>query len=138
DRNTLAGVVRAHIAAKQCGVKLIVGARLDLQDAPSLLCLPRDRDAYGRLSRLLSMGQRRAEKGKCILHLEDVARHAEGQIFIALPPDGWDWRSVREPGAGDKGESEPRQSAEIIPFPPLHGDAASVPASHAYQAAKST
>ena len=43
DRNTLAGVVRAHLAAKEVGLRLIVGARLDLQDAPSLLCLPRDR-----------------------------------------------------------------------------------------------
>ncbi|HEY8245930.1 MAG TPA: PHP domain-containing protein, partial [Hyphomicrobium sp.] len=51
DRNTLAGVVRAHLAAKELGLKLIVGARLDLKDAPSVLCLPRDRQAYGRLSR---------------------------------------------------------------------------------------
>ena len=63
DRNTLSGVVRAHLAAKELGLKLIIGARLDLQDAPSLLCLPRDRQAYGRLSRLLSTGQRRAKKG---------------------------------------------------------------------------
>ena len=93
DRNTLAGVVRAHLAAKELGLKLIVGARLDLQDAPSLLCLPRDRQAYGRLSRLLSLGQRRAKKGACTLYLDDVAQHAEGQIFIALAPDDWDWRA---------------------------------------------
>ena len=92
DRNTLAGVVRAHLAAKELGLKLIVGARLDLQDAPSLLCLPRDRQAYGRLSRLLSLGQMRAKKGDCTLYLDDVAQHAEGQIFIALAPDEWDWR----------------------------------------------
>ena len=90
DRNTLAGVVRAHTAAKEVGLKLIVGARLDLEDAPSLLCLPRDRKAYGRLSRLLSVGQRRAQKGKCTLFLDDVAQHAEGQIFIALAPGDWD------------------------------------------------
>jgi error-prone DNA polymerase len=98
DRNTLSGVVRAHLAAKELGLKLIVGARLDLQDAPSLLCLPRDRQAYGRLSRLLSMGQRRAKKGECILYLEDVAQHAEGQICIALAPDDWDW-SASKPAA---------------------------------------
>ncbi len=87
DRNTLAGVVRAHAAAKTLAMKLIVGARLDLVDAPSLLCLPTDRAAYGRLSRLLSLGQRRAEKGKCILHLADLAAHAHGQILIVLPPE---------------------------------------------------
>ncbi|MGZ5824080.1 MAG: PHP domain-containing protein, partial [Hyphomicrobium sp.] len=97
DRNTLAGVVRAHLAAKEVGLRLIIGARLDLQDGPSLLCLPRDRAAYGRLSRLLSLGQMRAEKGQCTLYLDDVASHAEGQIFIALAPDNWDWREAAAP-----------------------------------------
>jgi len=92
DRNTLAGVVRAHAAAKQVGLELIVGARLDLVDASSLLCLPTDRDAYGRLSRLLSQGQRRTDKGKCLLSLDDVAAAARGQILIALPPEDWSWR----------------------------------------------
>ena len=87
DRNTLAGVVRAHLAAKEVGLKFIVGARLDLEDAPSLLAYPKDRDAYGRLCRLLTLGQRRAEKGKCTLYLTDIAAHAEGMIFIVVPPD---------------------------------------------------
>ena len=81
DRNTLAGVVRAHVAAKDAGLRLLVGARLDLEDAPSLICYPGDRSAYGRLCRLLSLGQGRAQKGKCSLRLADVAAHAEGQIF---------------------------------------------------------
>ena len=101
DRNTLAGVVRAHLAAKEHGVRLIVGARLDLQDAPSLLCLPTDRGAYGRLSRLLSLGQARAEKGDCILYLDDVAQHRDGQIFIALAPDDWQWREALRSDAHD-------------------------------------
>ena len=91
DRNTLAGVVRAHVAAKQAGLQLIIGARLDFADTPaaipSLLCLPTDRAAYGRLCRLLSLGQARAEKGQCILRLADLAAAAEGQIFIAVPPE---------------------------------------------------
>ena len=94
DRNTLAGVVRAHVAAKDVGLKLIVGARLDLKDAPSLLCLPPDRVSFGRLSRLISLGQGRAEKGECNLSLADVAAHAEGQIFIVLPPEDWSWHEV--------------------------------------------
>ena len=87
DINTLAGVVRGHLAAKEVGIKFIVGARLDLLDAPSLLAFPRDRAAYGRLCRLLTLGQRRTEKGQCTLYLDDVAAHAEGLIFIALPPE---------------------------------------------------
>jgi len=92
DRNTLAGVVRAHTAAKEVGMRVIVGARLDLVDAPSLICLPRTRAGYGRLSRLLSLGQRRAEKGQCHLSLADVAAHAHEQVFIAVPPEVWCWQ----------------------------------------------
>ena len=87
DSNTLAGIVRGHLAAKEVGIKFIVGARLDLLDAPSLLAYPRDRAAYGRLCRLLTLGQRRTEKGQCTLYLDDVAALAEGLIFIALPPE---------------------------------------------------
>ncbi len=87
DRNTLAGIVRAHVAARDAGLKLIVGVRLDIEDAPDLLCYPTDRAAYGRLCRLLSLGQRRAPKGKCLLRLADIAAHGEGQILIAIPPE---------------------------------------------------
>ncbi|HIM46319.1 MAG TPA: error-prone DNA polymerase [Alphaproteobacteria bacterium] len=101
DRNTLAGVVRAHVAvreiaaAQEDGIRLIPGARLDLTaelDAPdehsgaSFLCLPTDRAAYGRLSGLLTLGKRRAPKGQCWITQEDVLQHARGQILIALPP----------------------------------------------------
>ena len=93
DRNTLAGVVRAHVAARATpALKVITGARLDLEDAPSLLCLPTNRAAYGRLSRLISLGQSRAKKGSCHLRLEDVVAHAEGQMLIALAPITWSWR----------------------------------------------
>ncbi len=88
DHNTLAGVVRAYVAAKKAEIRLIVGARLDLQDAPGLLCFPTSRAAYGRLCRLLSLGQGRAEKGQCTLFLTDVTAHADGNIFIALAPPG--------------------------------------------------
>jgi error-prone DNA polymerase len=87
DRNTLAGIVRAHSAAEELGFRLVVGCRLDLIDAPSLLCFPADRAAYGRLSRLLTLGKRRAEKGECRLAYADVVEHGAGQILVALPPD---------------------------------------------------
>lgn len=93
DHNTLAGVVRAHTAAKAVGLRYVVGCRLDLHDdAPhdtflSLLCWPTDRAAYGRLCRLLTLGQRRARKGGCRLGWADLCGLAEGQILAALPPD---------------------------------------------------
>ncbi len=64
DRNSVAGVVRAHAAAQACGMKLAVGARLVFSDGtPDILAYPKDRAAWGRLTRLLSMGKLRAEKG---------------------------------------------------------------------------
>src|SRR4028118_1046703 len=63
DRNSLAGIVRAHEAAKTTGVRLVVGTRLDLEDGSSLLVYPTDRAAYSHLTRLLSMGKARAGKG---------------------------------------------------------------------------
>ena len=88
DRNTLAGVVRAHEAALRIGLHFIPGARLDLQDGPSLLCLPTTRHGYGALSRLITTGRRRAPKGECHLTREDVAAAADpaGHVFIAVPP----------------------------------------------------
>src|SRR5258708_1212962 len=67
DRNTLAGVVRLHSAAKGAGLKPLLGCRLDLEDAPSLLAYPLDRDGYGRLSWLLRLGKMRSDKGECDL-----------------------------------------------------------------------
>jgi error-prone DNA polymerase len=60
DRNSLAGIVRAHEAAKVTGVRLVVGCRLDLTNFPSLLVYPTDRAGYGRLCRLLTLGKTRA------------------------------------------------------------------------------
>jgi len=105
DRNSLAGVVRGHRAAKQAGLRYVVGARLDLvrdgtayeakpldaggrprvPDGFSLLAWPEDRAAYARLSRLISRGRQRAPKGACWLSLADVLDHAEGQVFALLP-----------------------------------------------------
>jgi error-prone DNA polymerase len=90
DRNTLAGVVRMHSAAKEAGLKPLIGCRLDLTNAPSLLAYPIDREGYGRLSRLLSLGKMRAEKGECELSLQDVAAHADSIAFIAWPSDDLD------------------------------------------------
>ena len=73
DRNSLAGVVRAHAAAKEAGVKLLVGARLATEDGFETVCLPTDRPAYARLTRLLTLGKRCAEKGECRLARADIA-----------------------------------------------------------------
>ena len=92
DRNSLAGIVRAHIAAKKLPVKFIPACRLDLLDGPSLLAYPTDITAYGRLSALLTVGNLRTKKGECHLYKADVYAHQEGIKFIIVPPDTLDAR----------------------------------------------
>jgi error-prone DNA polymerase len=87
DRNSLAGVVRAWSAARTLNVRALTGCRLDFADgAPSVLCYPTDREAYARLTRLLTLGQRRAKKGQCELHWADLAFHGDGQQMLVIPP----------------------------------------------------
>src|SRR5688572_14120352 len=84
DVNSLAGVVRAYDACeqvrKQGGTppKLIIGSRLVFDDAPETLVWATDRDAYARLCRLLTLGKRRTEKGRCALHLADLLESHQG------------------------------------------------------------
>ncbi|MBB1493029.1 error-prone DNA polymerase [Paracoccus sp. MC1854] len=85
DRNSLAGIVRAHEAAKVTGVRLIVGCRLDLACGMAVLVYPTDRAGYARLCRLLTLGKGRAGKGRCHLDWSDLVAHAEGLIAVLVP-----------------------------------------------------
>jgi error-prone DNA polymerase len=86
DRNSFAGIVRGHVAAMEKGIRLIPACRLDLLDGPPLLAYPTDKDAYTRLSALLTTGNLRAEKGECHLYKNDVYAHSKGMLFIAIAP----------------------------------------------------
>src|SRR5687768_9444704 len=86
DRNSFAGIVRGHVAAKKSGIRIIPACRLDLLDGPSLLAFPTDIKAYSQISSLLTVGNLRAEKGECHLYKADVYKHAKGSKFIVLPP----------------------------------------------------
>ena len=88
DRNSLAGVVRAHVHAREhtSPMRVVTGARLVFNDlTPDILAYPRDRAAYARLARLLTLGNRRAVKGECELGLADVLAHADGLQLIVMP-----------------------------------------------------
>jgi error-prone DNA polymerase len=85
DRNTVAGVVRAHLAARQTGIRILAGSRLVLTDGPEIACYPTDRAAWGRLTRLLTLGKSRAPKGDCLLGIADLLDHASGQLLIVMP-----------------------------------------------------
>ena len=95
DRNSLAGIVRAHEAAKTTGVRLIVGCRLDLTDGMSVLVYPTDRPSYGRLCRLLSLGKKRGGKAKCLLEWPDLVAYGDGLIAILVPDEADDLCGVR-------------------------------------------
>lgn len=97
DRNSVAGVVRAWAFLKDLQVKkpemvegfrLVVGARLVFADGtPDIVAYPVDRQGWGRLTRLLSTGNLRAQKGDCILHLEDLLDHCDDLLLIAMEGD---------------------------------------------------
>jgi error-prone DNA polymerase len=87
DRNSFAGVVRAFKETKNRKIKLLVGTRLVTVDGFEVLAYPTDRTAYGRLCRLLTVGNLKAKKGECHLSFDEVFAASEGQIFIALPPE---------------------------------------------------
>jgi error-prone DNA polymerase len=80
DRNSLAGIVRAHVAAKAAGVKLLVGAEITPVDGPALILWATNRGGYGNLSKLITVGRRRAAKGECRLTVDDVAAHSAGLL----------------------------------------------------------
>ena len=86
DRNTLSGVVRGHLAAKEAGLRYAVGSRLAFRDgSPDILAWPTDRASYGRLCRLLTVGNRRAPKGECHLDLADLLEWGEGMMLGVVP-----------------------------------------------------
>jgi error-prone DNA polymerase len=105
DRNSFAGVVRAYDEANKRKIKLLVGTRLVTADGFEVLTYPTDRVAYGRLCRLITAGNLKAKKSECHLTFEDILTAAEGQIFIALPPEmlfcGTDSISARPRASGD-------------------------------------
>ena len=135
DRNSLAGVVRAHVAAKQRGLKLVIGAEITAEDAACwggtsrpakslsgsvgrdippqhrVVLWPTDRAAYARLARLITCGRRRAEKGACRLTLDDIAAHSDGLIA------GVRWEEREKGREGDPFSSSPflRTYHEIFP-----------------------
>jgi error-prone DNA polymerase len=86
DRNSVAGIVRARRAARDTGLRMIAGCRLDLDCGASLLVWPQDRPGWSNLTRLLTIGKERGGKGNCILHWEDIADHAD-RLIAALVPD---------------------------------------------------
>ncbi|MBY0581553.1 MAG: error-prone DNA polymerase, partial [Sphingomonas sp.] len=107
DRNSVAGVARAHLALRQAreqinaelggqpakglDFKLAVGARLVFVDGtPDIIAYPANRHGWGRLCRLLTTGNLRAQKGSCILRFDDLIAHLDDLLLVVLPDSSAD------------------------------------------------
>ena len=136
DRNTVAGVVRAWQALNNArseaekenlplpALRLVTGARLVFADGtPDVVAYPEDRRGWGRLCRLLSKGNMRADKGGCVLGLDDLLAHLDGLLLIVLA------ESTRREGEGmarreerqtvlpdDPAEREGGGGSNVLPF----------------------
>ena len=127
DRNTLAGVVRAHVFARENAgtmgaTRVVPGARLAFDDgAPDVLAYPKDRAAYGRLCRILTAGNLRAPKGECRLHLNDLLEQGEGLQVVVMPPTH-PLREVARASREKRGQTEIAEGgATPRPGPPPQG-----------------
>jgi error-prone DNA polymerase len=90
DECSLAGVVKAHVAAQESGIKLIIGSELNLEEGIKLLALVPNRAAYSELSGLISMARRRSPKGEYRVSLRDVIFHLKRCLLVWLPTDNND------------------------------------------------
>ncbi len=80
DECSLAGIVRAHLAARDAGLPLVVGSEIRIADGPTVVLLATDRVSYGNLSQLVTLGRRQATKGSYRLTRADVAAGAAGLV----------------------------------------------------------
>jgi error-prone DNA polymerase len=145
DRNSFAGVVRAHVAVREWreredgpstrDLRLAIGTRLIFSDGtPEILAYPESRAAYGRLCRLLTLGKRRAKKGECEITGEDLLAHAEGVRFVVMEGEAGEPASSspplrgRWPGGSEGGGDAKRRLAKQT-FRPLVEQAVTAAAS---------
>ncbi|MEM7214174.1 MAG: error-prone DNA polymerase [Pseudomonadota bacterium] len=86
DHNSVAGLVRGHMSAKEAQLSFAPGCRLVFMDrTPDIFAWPQDRQAWGNLCELLSLGKRRAPKGECHIGFEDLLKHGQGLLMAVQP-----------------------------------------------------
>ena len=86
DCNTLSGVVRANTATKDHPIKLIIGSEIRPTDGLPIILWATNRQGYGNLSSLITVGRRRVAKGECCLTKQDIADHCDGLLAGVMPP----------------------------------------------------
>jgi error-prone DNA polymerase len=88
DECSFAGIVKAFMAAEKCGIHLIIGAELYIQEGFTVIALVTNRTAYSELSALITLARRRAEKGSYEVHLRDLAYNLRNNLLIWRPTHG--------------------------------------------------
>ena len=82
DRDGVYGVVRAHVRAREAGVKLIIGAEATVNDGSTIVLLAQDRGGYANLCRLITKGRLRSDKGASAVTWDEVCEHAPGLLAL--------------------------------------------------------
>ncbi len=95
DRDGVYGIVRAHVRARELGIKLIAGSQVSVADGAALILLAQSREGYGTLCRLLTRGRRRCRKGRAQVDVSEILAHSRGLIALAQPTPGG---VTRDPG----------------------------------------
>src|SRR6266496_5745206 len=90
DECSVSGTVRAHLAAKEAGLPLVIGSEFTLADGLKLVLLATDRVSYGNLTQLITRGRRQAKKGAYVLSRDDIAAFAGGLLALWVPKIGSD------------------------------------------------
>ena len=85
DECSLAGIVKAHVAAKKHSIKLLVGSEFILEDGLHLVLIAPHREAYTQLSTLITLARRRSPKGQYSLSLKDLQQRPLALLVIWLP-----------------------------------------------------
>jgi error-prone DNA polymerase len=100
DECSVAGIVRAHVAAKELGLKLIVGTEITLVDGVKLVLLATTLRGYETMCELVTTGRRAAEKGEYRLTRDDIPQSPEGLLAIWIGGDAEQarWIASRFPG----------------------------------------
>ena len=82
DRDGVYGVVRAHVKARELGIKLVLGSEVTVDDGSTIVLLATDRAAYGRLCSLVTVGRRRSPKGQSQVSWDEVASYSDGLVAL--------------------------------------------------------
>jgi error-prone DNA polymerase len=96
DRDTVAGAVRFHFEARECGIKPIIGSEITMEDCSVLPLVPIDLAGYQNLSKLITTIKLRNKKGEHFATRKDIEDHSEGLLCFTGGADGFMHHGITE------------------------------------------